>query len=490
MTRLNKASSEVAVHRSLRPVIVFLAIYALAFFALACRKHNVMNSNEGDNAAIVNFYWQTMHGRLFYSVYFGMSHLGAHASYLALLLVPVYAIIPSIYTLFFLESATIAASGLPFFLISRKVFRSELPAWLMTIAYLLYPTVVTNHVDQIGFEQLALPFLLGAVWFFMEERFWPFVACALLTMLGLENLPLTVGAFGIYALVKKRPFKWVAAPIVLAAVYGWFVFNVAMPHFTGGKGYYLSSYLGALGNSPGEAIKTCFTRPWVVVGMICSLDRLFYMLQLLQPLLWIAPFFSWEIVLVLPSLGMNLVMNESAFRVIPWHYNPTVGALLCLAAVFGAKKLAQRAEQRWRLPGVEWGLALAIAASSLASWSLWLFPSEYIAHAYFPTLKKVEDLVPPEKSVLAPSTMTAHFANRATDALLMHFDPNQPMKDRWPREKMYTLDYVILDANERRFPQEIVTRDLVMSFYTNTNYELILNENNVFVFLHRKTANP
>jgi uncharacterized membrane protein len=322
----------------------------------------------------------------------------------------------------------------------------------------------------------------------MEERFWPFVVCALLTMLGLENLPLTVGAFGIYALVKKRPLKWVATPIVLAAVYGWFVFNVAMPHFTGGRGYYLSSYLGALGNSPGEAIKTCFTRPWVVVATICSFDRGFYILQLLQALLWIAPFCSWEIVLVLPSLGMNLVMNESAFRVIPWHYNPTVGALLCLATVFGAKRLAQLAERRWHLVGAEWGLAFAIAASSLASWSLWCFPPEYISHAYFPTLRKVVDIVPPEKSVLAPSTMMAHFANRETDTLLMHFNPNQLMKDRWPREKMYTLDYVILDANERRFPQEIVTRDLVMSFYTNTNYELILNENNVFVFHRRENA--
>jgi hypothetical protein len=58
----------------------------------------------------------------------------------------------------------------------------------------------------------------------------------------------------------------------------------------------------------------------------------------------------------------------------------------------------------------------------------------------------------------------------------------------WPQEKMYDLDYVILDGNERRFPEEAVTRDLVMSYYTNTNYQLILNENNMFVFRRRESV--
>jgi hypothetical protein len=41
---------------------------------------------------------------------------------------------------------------------------------------------------------------------------------------------------------------------------------------------------------------------------------------------------------------------------------------------------------------------------------------------------------------------------------------------------------VILDANERRNTEDFVSRDLVMGFYTNVAYRLILQENNVFVF--------
>ena len=38
---------------------LFLLGYALLFFALAARKFDVMNSNTGDMAAIVNSFWNT-----------------------------------------------------------------------------------------------------------------------------------------------------------------------------------------------------------------------------------------------------------------------------------------------------------------------------------------------------------------------------------------------------------------------------------------------
>jgi uncharacterized membrane protein len=205
--------------------------------------------------------------------------------------------------------------------------------------------------------------------------------------------------------------------------------------------------------------------------------------MLLSALLWIVPFCAWEFLLALPSLGLNLVMKESAFRVIAWHYNSTVGALLCLAAVFGVKRVADVLGRRWNLAGAASGLALAIAASSLASWPLWLIPSQYEEHGYFPTLNAAASLVPPLKSVVCPSSMVARFADRDLVMNLMTFSPDQPWKSAtWTADKMYTFDYVILDANENRFPPELVTRDLVMSFFTNTNYQLIFNENNVFVF--------
>ena len=414
-----------------------------------------------------------------------MSYLGAHSCWLLFLFVPFYWLLPSVYTLIFLQSFTIAASGVPFYFLTRKVVGEHRTAILLMIGYLFYPTVITNHVDQLHVEPLALPFLLSTMYFFMEGKIWPFVAFATLSMAAQENVPLTVGMFSLYALVKRRSTIWIVLPLILAAVYGVFTFTVVLPWFQGGTPYPATHYFGALGNSPGEVITTCLTRPEIPIRQILDMDRGLYLLKMFQPLLWVTPLFSWELLLVLPSLGVNLVVENSAFRVIPWHYGPTVGAMLCIAAVFGMKRLAEILECRWKIAQAQFALALTMCLVSVSSWPLWFNIGEYFPHGYYPTLKHAAELVAPEKSVVTPMSMHAHFANRKYPFYQMQFDPTFPMSAAWPREKMYEMDYVILDANERRFPPELVTRDLLMSFYTNTNYELILNENNVFVFRHR-----
>jgi len=474
--------------RSVRPLLIFLVVYALVFFALAVRKFNVMNSNTGDMAAIVNSVWNTLHGRFFYCVYIGMSHFGVHVTPAILVALPFYAIVPSPYTLLLLQSLVIAAAGFPFFLLARKVLEDERAAWLMMIGFLFYPTIVTNHVNQIHWEYWALPYVVAAVYFFHERRFGPFVLFAALAMTGQESSPLTVAAFGIYGVICRRPAKWILTPILLALVYGLFVFKVAIPYFAGEHGYVVAHYFGDLGKTPGELIRTCLTEPWRVIGQMWNLDRGIYLLQMLQPVLWIPALCAPEFVLVLPSLGINLLVNEPGFRVIAWHYNPTVGALLCVAALFGMRRLAKRANSRWDWAPGTLGMAFAVCVLCVSSWPLWLNQNDYKSRPEGETLRKAQSLVPPGKSVLTPITMMARFADRPAALPLMQFDPSHVMSDLWPREKMYTLDYILLDANERRFPMEVVTRDLVMSFYTNTNYRLILNENNVFVF--RRASTP
>lgn len=473
---------------SLRPLFVFLTVYALVFFALAARKFSVMNSNEGDDAVIISAFWNTLHGRFFYCIDQGMSHFGVHVTPAILVALPFYWLVPSAYTLLLLQSVVIAAAGVPFFLLAREVLQTDRAAWLMTIAFLFYPTVVTNQVNQIHWEYWALPYVIAAVYFLEQRRFWPFVLFALLTMTGQESMPLTAGMFGVYAAVRRREWKWILVPILLALVYGVFVFKVAIPYFAGAHGYIVAHYFGDLGKTPGELIVTCLTQPWRVIGQMWDLDRGLYLLKMLQPLLWVTPLLCWEILFALPSLGISLLVNESAFRVIPWHYNPTSGALLCVAAVYGVRRLSTLAENKWRwLPG-QMGLAFSICVLSISSWPLWFNVEDYLATPYEDTQQKVLALIPRDGSVLSPVTMRAHFEDRPVAVLLLQFDPRHPMDDLWPREKMYDLDYVILDGNERRFPEDMVTRDLVMSYYTNTNYELILNENNVFVFRRRESV--
>jgi len=293
--------------------------------------------------------------------------------------------------------------------------------------------------------------------------------------------------FGVYAAVRRRGIKWVAAPILLAAVYGIFAFKVLMPYFAGGTAFYASGYHLVLGRTSDEFLKALVTQPWRLAGDMLDWGRVVYLVQMLQPLLWITPLVVPEFLLAVPALGMNLVLDDS-YRVIAWHYGPTTGAFLCVAAVFGVRRLASMLETHWHLTQPRVALALCVCALSVASWPFWFNLSELMPQRYQPTLRRAVELVSTGRSVVAPSTLIAQVAGRETPVLWTQFDQRTRQPTTWPVERMYTMDYVILDANERRFPQEMATRELIMSFYTNTNYELTLNENNVFVFRRRETA--
>ncbi len=472
-----------------KSIWVFFAIYSLVFFALACRKFVAMNSNSGDTAILVNAFWHTIHGRLFYSTYMGMSHLGIHATYVMLLFVPVFALAPSAYTLFLVQTLMISVSGLVFFCLARRVTGDLRAASLMTVAYLFYPSVVTNHVNQIHFEHFALPFLMGALLCLEEKRFWGFLVCVLLAMSAVENIFITVVGIAVYALVSRRGAKWCVAPLALAMIYTAFVFHMATPHFSAGKAYFVGSYFGELGNTPGEALLTLLRRPQYFLEILTSPDRLIYLVEMLQPLLLLIPFGSWGWLVAAPSLGTNLVIPDSAFRVVAWHFNPTTGAMLCVAALLGLNQWAGWLNKKFGWTEGRIILAFGMCVLSIGSWPLWFNLEDYRYPDAYETLEKARELVPSSKSVLAPHTMIGHFADREAAVIMQQFNPTVLRQDTWPKEKMYDLDYIILNGNERRFPLDAVSRDLVMSYYTNTNYELILNENNVFVFRRHESVN-
>jgi uncharacterized membrane protein len=487
-----------------RAVLLLVGGYTLLFFLLASRHYAVMNSSTTDGTAMVEGAWHTLHGRiiaddgtgvvqvpwyalrnrLIYVAAFKQSVLANHAWLLMLWVVPLYWLVPSGYTWIFAQSLSIGASGIPFYFLARKVLGNNRAAALITTAYLFYPTVVTSHVNQVHVECFALPFLMTAAYCFFERRLVLFLVFSLLGMLAQENVSFTIAAFGIYAAIKRRNIRWVVFPILMGVIYDVIVFKALLPYFGGGKPIYGWQYHPLLGDrTMDEFIKTALTQPWRLAADMLDRDHIMYAVLMLQPLLWIVPLLVPELLLAIPAFGLNMVM-DSSYRVIAWHFAPTLGAFLCVAAIFGIRRLAMMLEARWRLAQPQVMLGFCMCALSVASWSLWLSVGEFFPQAYQPTLQKAVELASNGRSVLAPSTLSMHLADREAPLHMDCFNQPPPWVG-WRTEQLYTLDYIILDGNERRFQKQLVTRELFMSFYTNVNYQLILNENNVYVFQRR-----
>ena len=464
-----------------RRVVVFLASYTLVFFWLAYRKFSLYTDNSADTSIITHAVWATLHGQLFPDFSLKMCYFGDHASYILLILVPFYWLAPVVPTLLLLQSLFIAAAGIPLFLIARRVLASSRAAFCIMVAFLLFPTVASQHVNTIHDTQFIIVFLLWMFYFYQVERFGLFVLFAALSCLGKENVPLTVMVFSIYAFLQRRHWKWVVTPLIFGTATMITVFKLIMPSFRAGKPYRSFSYFGALGKSPGEVLQTLVTKPGVFFGTLCSTDRILFIIQLLQPLVIILPFLSLAVIFVAPDLLVNLLVENQAPRVIPWHYNLTVAAFLFISAVFSIRKLADWLETREGKDPYAVGFSLLLLCLSASHWILWLNLNDYRQPPQYAALQEALAMVPESDSVLVPQTMIAHVANRWHFTCLSHVLINE----RAP-ENIFKYKFAILDLNERR-PTWNVPQEVVRAFGANPDYELVFNQQNVLVF-RRKGA--
>ena len=395
---------------------------------------------------------------------------------------PVYWIFPSIVTLLFLQSLFIAAAGIPMFLIARRVLRDDFAALCIAAAFLLFPTIASQHVNSIHDTQFIIVSLLFAFYFYYMERFGWFVGCAALSCLGKENVPLTLMVFGVYAALQRRSWKWIVTPLVLASGVMAIVFKVIMPYLRAGKPYRSFGYFGSLGETPLQVLQTLWTEPVRFAATVFTSTNVLYLIELLQPLVWVLPFFSLPVIFVLPDLGTNLLVENMAPKVIPWHYNLTVGAFLFVAVIFSVQKLSAWLAARQGPARYAAGFGVLLVCLSVSHWVLWLNLNDYRQPPQYEALQEALAKVPENASVLVPQTMLAHAANRWHFATIQHWlfyrRPTDP-------QRIFDYQYVIVNRNERPGRWATVPEEVVRAYTANPNYELIFNKQNVLVFRRR-----
>ena len=91
-------------------------------------------------------------------------------------------------------------------------FRDDLFRVQVALVYLLLPSTQWLTLNEFHPVALAAPLLLWAFWFLDEERLLPFAVLAVPACLTKEEIPLVVGAMGVWYAVSRR--QW---PRVIAA---------------------------------------------------------------------------------------------------------------------------------------------------------------------------------------------------------------------------------------------------------------------------------
>lgn len=455
-----------------RQLLWLMAVYVLVCFALAWRKCSVFGTDNGEIAYFHNMFWWTAKGRPFYCSGAGYTNFGLHAAFLWALFVPFYLLVPTLPTLFFLQSLMIGLTAMPIYLIARHLFQEHKIALILALAFLLFPPIVSQHVNQLEEPPLAAVFLLFTFYFYLRQDFKLFMLLAFVSCLGRENLPFAIAMFGLYSLIQRRGLKWIVAPPVLGAL--WFVFavKVVIPFASGGHRYNPTTMFKYLGQTPQEIALNALSHPGLVVDYLLSEQNLTYLILLVQPIGWFLPAFSAASLMAFPDLAINMISDNAALKTIPWHYNVITGCFLFIGTIVSIEKLSDWLRRRW---GGQPALVIAavLLMLSLGHWFLWFNPQHYRALPHHEVLLRAIAAIPPDKSAITPLRLQAPFATRE------HYN-NIGCFLNYP-DFAGQFEYVLLDANERRYAP-IVTQEFFDRFHRNPKYRLIFAEQNVFVF--------
>ena len=134
-------------------------VLALAvFYHLAYLKYSYFNGDTNDLTVFAYAFAHTFKGRFLPAYFTNANLLQLHPNCILLLWLPVYAVWRSFYSLLFYQSVMLTVSAWPVYLLARHVLKNNGSALLIGVAFLLFPTIASQHVNQIHDDQFALPF--------------------------------------------------------------------------------------------------------------------------------------------------------------------------------------------------------------------------------------------------------------------------------------------------------------------------------------------
>ncbi|MBF0531748.1 MAG: DUF2079 domain-containing protein [Candidatus Omnitrophica bacterium] len=335
---------------------------------------------DWDLAMYNHVMWNLMHGTTVSTV-FGTSFLTNHAEYIAILLTPLYWIFPHALTLIHLKIfALFTAAGILY-----RIARGQLGpavAFGLMLVYCFYPPNIFMLLYEFHFENLALPFLFSAIYyFFVRRKLFLFTVSILFAALVKENIALLIACFGLYALFQTRESKilWVGLPLLIGG--GIFAFSMFffVPYLRHNLGFMTANAYTSFYQIPALGSNHHFG--WAYGAIIrAHLTRLFsaaffnYFLELDSPLLFLSFLSPDKLFLGLPIFLQHLLSGEPRMRSIFYHYAATSGVYIFCAAVYGLAAIRPRVQ--------DWFYRLIIGLILLMSFlnaSLWFHSDRFAA---------------------------------------------------------------------------------------------------------------
>lgn len=320
-------------------VTVAVVTYVAVFSTLCILQYQALYVPHGDTGMYEEHLWNFLHGKGFRSqLDDGRLFLGEHFQVIHLLLAPVYALRPSLTTLYVCKSLALASGALAVCWLCRVKQLLPAAAIALSLAFLLYFPL--QYLDiELGWKNFrpttfGVPILLFAVVALESHRYRTFMFLLAMSLLVKEEYAIAVGGLGLYLMFRSErgpaggKERWLGAAIsIVAGLFLLSALQLLIPYFRGGQPHY-APYFGHLRENPSEAITQLGS--WSRVRLLILMLTPLLGLSIASPLRFAVsiPFFTY---LMLGDPDRHL--NEPFF-----HFHAPLVPLLFWAAVGGARK--------------------------------------------------------------------------------------------------------------------------------------------------------
>jgi uncharacterized membrane protein len=271
----------------------------------------------------------------------GLSLFGDHASYILVLVAPLYWLWADPRLLLLLQVVGLAIPAVCLYLIGSRRLGSPLAGLAIAAAYLAYPALQWAAIWSFHPETLAAGFL-GLAALAADRRRWrPMAVWLGLALLCKEDVGLVVAGLGALLWIIGHPR---VGRRTLAAGLGWFVLTalVLIPLTNGRPSPHLELNYGITGSGPTVLLEAVPTLAGNIWENLTEGTGDTYLLFIFAPLLGLPLLDPRWLLPAAPPILLNLAATHGYQQEIRYQYLATAAPFLALAAIAGLRVVGRR----------------------------------------------------------------------------------------------------------------------------------------------------
>jgi uncharacterized membrane protein len=416
----------------------------------------------------------------------GLNLFGDHASYILILVAPLYRLWPDPRLLLLLQAVALAVPAWVVYRLGARHLGNPAAGLAVAIAYLAFPAMQWALTWQFHPEALAAAFLALAALAADDRRSRLMAVWLGLAMLCREDVGLVVAGFG--GLLMLTGQRTVGRRVLLAGLIWWVLATFLFIAWANGRQTNLFELnYGISGVGPIALLKALPSMAGRALATALSNQGLGYLLLVLVPLLGLPLLAPKALLPVAPALFLNLAAIPPEPHQIRYQYLATSAPFLAIAAVAGLQVVASR--RRALLAP----LLIALVVASLvmdqrfgpAPWS-----HDKIVAAASPgdqARGRALAMIPADAPVSAQFNLVPHLSHRVK---IFEF-PNPFKATNWGLSgdvhaagDQRELRYVVVDRSLLDKDQQTLLKDLQAS----PDWATKLDSNNVVLLERRGTG--